>query len=149
MLYIDDKPVLGQSKSIERFLAKKFGLMGADEIQAAQVDMLGEHIRDIKDAYQKAKAAGNADTFLKEDLPKWFAKLEHCCVACGTPGFAVGDKLSLAGLQIYSVCTEFFDAKEAATAAYAGCPRIASIVANVAGNEKLKAWQAKRKETAF
>jgi glutathione S-transferase len=127
MLYIDDKPVLGQSKAIERFLAKRFGLMGSDDLQAAQVDMLGEHMRDIKDAYGKAKAAGNAEAFLKEDLPKWMAKLEHCCVACGTPGFAVGDKLSLAGLQIYSLCTEFFDAKEAAAASYAACPRITSV----------------------
>ena len=76
LLCIDGKPVLGQSKSIERFLAGRFGLMGSNDVEAAQVDMIGEHVRDIKDAYQKAKAAGNGDKFLDEDLKTWLAKLE-------------------------------------------------------------------------
>ncbi len=149
LLYIDGAPVLGQSKAIERFLAARFGLLGANDIEAAQVDMLGEHVRDVKDAYGKAKAAGNADAFLADELPKWLAKLEHCVSVTGKDGHAVGSKLSLAGLQIYSLCVEFFDAKEAAAKAYAGLPCITAIVAKVAGNEKLKAWQAARPVTAF
>jgi glutathione S-transferase len=149
LLYIDGEPVVGQSKAIERFLAGRFGLMGANDVQAAQIDMLGEHVRDVKDAYQKAKAAGTGDAFLDEELPKWCAKLEHCVSKTGAPGYAVGDKLSLAGLQIYNLLVEFFDAKDKAAAAYKACPRLAAIVDNVAGNEKIKAWQAARPVTQF
>jgi glutathione S-transferase len=149
ILYIDGKPVVGQSKSIERFLAARFGLNGDTDIQAAQIDMVGEHVRDIKDAYQKAKAGGTADAFLAEELPKWAAKLEAVVTMTGEPGFAVGCKLSLAGIQVYSLFTEFFDNKEAAEKAYKLQARLAAIVANVAGNDKIKAWQASRPASMF
>jgi glutathione S-transferase len=149
ILYIDGKPVLGQSKAIERFLAQRFGLYGANDVEGAQVDMIGEHVRDIKDAYGKAKAAGNADAFLATDLPKWLQKLESCVKQTGTPGYAVGNKLSLAGLQIYSLCVDFFDNKEAAAAATKTAPAVAAIVDNVANNDKLKAWLASRPVTMF
>ena len=150
LLYIDGKEVLGQSRTIERFLATRFGLMGSNDLEAAQVDMIGEHIRDIKDAYAKAKAAGNADKFLEEDLKTWLAKLEAVVAVTSTkPGCAVGDKLSLAGLQIYSLLAEFFDAKDKATAAYAGLTHLTAIVSTVAANEKLVAWQKSRPVTQF
>ena len=149
ILYIDGKPVLGQSKAIERFLAQRFGLYGANDVEGAQVDMIGEHVRDIKDAYAKAKAAGNADAFLKADLATWLQKLEKCVKQTGTPGYAVGNKLSLAGLQIYALIVDFFDDKEAAAAAVKTAPAVAAIVDNVAANEKLKAWLAARPVTVF
>jgi glutathione S-transferase len=149
ILYIDGKAVVGQSKAIERFLAQRFGLFGANDVEGAQVDMIGEHVRDIKDAYSKAKAAGNADAFLATDLPNWLQKLEKCVKQTGTPGFAVGNKLSLAGLHIYSLVTDFFDNKEAAAAAAKTAPAIAAIVDNVAQHEKLKAWLASRPVTVF
>ena len=39
LLYIDGKAALGQSKAIERYLAKQFGFMGATPVEEAQVDM--------------------------------------------------------------------------------------------------------------
>jgi glutathione S-transferase len=149
ILYVDGKAVVGQSKSIVRFLAVRFGLFGANDVEGAQIDMIGEHVRDIKDAYQKAKAAGTAEAFLKEELPKWLAKLATCCEQTGTPGFAVGNKLSLAGLQIYSLVCDFFDDKAAAAAAAKSAPAVQAIVDNVANNEKLKAWLAARPVTMF
>merc|ERR1719171_3085907 len=46
---------IGQSKAIERFVARKLGLMGDNEIQDFQIDSLSCHIQDIKEAYNKAK----------------------------------------------------------------------------------------------
>ncbi len=106
-------------------------------------------MRDIKDAYAKAKAAGNADAFLKADLATWLQKLEKCVTTTGMPGFAVGNKISLAGLQIYSLIVDFFDDKESASAAAKTAPGIAAIVDNVAANDKLKAWLAARPVTMF
>ena len=52
---------VGQSKAIERYLARELGLMGSNALEAAQVDQLGETVRDIKDAYQKARNIKDED----------------------------------------------------------------------------------------
>merc|ERR1719424_1559756 len=55
LLTIDGKEQVGQSKAVERYLAKALNLAGSSDVQAAQCDQVGETVRDIKDAYQKAK----------------------------------------------------------------------------------------------
>ena len=47
--------VIGQSNAISRYLARRFGLMGngGNEVEAAQIDALTEHIIDIKGGYRK------------------------------------------------------------------------------------------------
>ena len=45
VVLIDGHLELGQSKTIERYLARRLGLMGANEMEAAQIDMFTEHIR--------------------------------------------------------------------------------------------------------
>lgn len=47
ILYYKGQPI-SQSKTIERFVARKLGFMGADEIEEAQIDAITEHIRDVK-----------------------------------------------------------------------------------------------------
>merc|ERR1719454_2164648 len=70
---------VGQSKAIERFVAKKVGMMGADDIEAFQIDALCCNVIDIKEAYNKAKAAGGDNkeeaqkTFVSEKLPEMLA----------------------------------------------------------------------------
>jgi hypothetical protein len=41
----------GQSKTIERFVARQHGFLGSNELEAAQVDMICEHMRDIKQMF--------------------------------------------------------------------------------------------------
>jgi hypothetical protein len=41
--------VIGQSKSIERYLAKRANFFGNNATEEALIDMLAEHIRDIKE----------------------------------------------------------------------------------------------------
>jgi len=150
ILYVDGVAACGQSKAIERYLAREFGLMGEGELEAAQVDCVGEHVRDIKDKYAKAKAAGDADKWLAEELSVQLGKLESVvAITSKAPGCAVGSKLSLAGLQIYMLCCDHFDAKETVAAAFKAQPKLQAIVDAVAGNEKIKAWQAARKVTPF
>ena len=67
VVVIDGKDTIGQSKTIERYLARRLGVMGSSEIEAAQIDMITEHVRDIKDKYQKAKAD-------KDQKAEYFAK---------------------------------------------------------------------------
>ena len=95
---------IGQSKSMERFLAKKLGFAGANEIEEAQIDQISEHVRDIRTKYADARVGKTGDeleaakaTFIAEALPVWMEKLEKTL-----PGtnFAVGDKMSLADVYI-------------------------------------------------
>lgn len=92
-----DGGVIGQSKSIDRFVAKRFGFMGASDVEAAQVDMLGEHCSDIKKGYGDARAGKKDEAlaaakaeFLGPKLAEWAVKLEAVLAAIGsTGGFAV------------------------------------------------------------
>lgn len=43
----------GQSHAINRYVAKKHGWMGKNDEEAAVIDALYEHVRDIKDAFSK------------------------------------------------------------------------------------------------
>ena len=74
--------------------------------------------RDIKQKYSDAKghrkgaeliAAKNV--FMKEALPKWMGRLEASLV--GDPGFAVGDRLSLADITLQQNVRDYFDDKPA------------------------------------
>ena len=44
-----------QSKAIERYLAKKYNMMGSTDLESAKIDAICEVIRDIKEAYQKVR----------------------------------------------------------------------------------------------
>ncbi len=128
---------IGQSKAIERFLAKKLGFYGSNELEGALIDMIMEHVRDIKQKYNDAKK-GKKDAelsaakvaFITTDLPAWFAKLEK--TLSGSDGFAIGNKLSLADISIHHIVSDYMDDLEAVAAAAQNCPRIVSAVKKVA-----------------
>jgi hypothetical protein len=52
---------VGQSKTIERFLAKKCGFAGSTDMEAAQIDMWCEHLADIKKSYGDSKAGKSGE----------------------------------------------------------------------------------------
>ncbi|CAE8609651.1 unnamed protein product [Polarella glacialis] len=123
---------IGQSKAIERFVAKKVGLMGSNEIEEAQIDMLCCHTVDIKDAYKAAKAAGKDDMdaamkkWFGETLPELLGKVEKSLPA-GPGPWLVGNKISYADVTYYYFLRDpkgFFDDVAAAAVATATAPRI-------------------------
>lgn len=134
-----DGVVFGQSKSIERYVAKVCGLMGANDVEAGQIDAIGECVRDVRDATGKAedKPAACGDNL---------KKLEKV-VAAG--GFAVGGKISYADVAIYMMLdkTGLLDGGAMEAAKASGCAKLQAIYDQVAGNAELKAWLAKRKDT--
>ena len=114
VLYVDGKAAIAQSRSIERYLAKQFGLAGSTDVQTAQVDMWTEHVRDVQDKYQKAKSTKDAECedpvakWMKDDLPGLLAKLDKvAALTSTTPGCAVGDDLTLADIKIWMFAGAF------------------------------------------
>lgn len=153
-----DGAKIGQSKAIERFLAKELGMMGSNSVEAAQVDQLGETVRDIKDAYQKvrglqdeeAKKAG-MDKWFAEDLPNWCALAEKS-LPPGPGPFLVGGKVSLADILFYTLLLApgcFFDNAEGAKAAFQNCPKLKAALEATDALPQLKEYISKRKETPF
>ena len=154
-LEVDGKKI-GQSKAIERFLAREFGFMGADSVEAAQIDQLCETVIDFKNAYQKVKGIQDATEkeaamkkWFEEDLPANVALAEKS-VPPGPGPFLVGSKVSLADLVWYSFLAApkgFFDNAEGAKASMDKCPRIKASTEAVAQIPELQEWLKTRPET--
>jgi len=149
---------IGQSKAIERFLASQLGMMGSSPTEAAQVDQLGETVRDIKDAYQKARGIQDEaekktaiDKWFAEDLPNYMSLAEKSLPA-GPGPFLVGGKLSLADILFYTLLLApggFFDNTEGAKASFQSSPKIKAAMEAVDALPQLKEYFASRKETPF
>lgn len=156
LLVLPDGAVVGQSKAIERMVARELGLMGSTEVEAAQIDAYCEHVRDIREAFAKARGTPfgpkNAETeeklvkWFDEDMPNWMARLEK---ATGDSGFAVGSKLSLADVALYIFLTQGISDQERCKKTYAACPSISGIVSGVGELEGVQMWLRDRPETMF
>ena len=147
-----DGEVLCQSKAIERYLARRFKMMGDDEVQAARIDSICECVRDFKTEYQTVRKLPEDERELgmkkwfEETLPARLASLEHL-VEEG--GYAVGSKLSLADVVLFSFLTQFFDNKEGSRSAFETTTNIRSVVETVEKMESVQNWLSSRPETAF
>ena len=149
---------LGQSPAIARFIGRELGLMGRSDAEAAQIDAVVEHVRDIRHAFATFRGSNSwfgetdpdapsgspsSDTKTRErrNLRWYLRKLEKCV---GDDGFTCGGRPSIADASIYfcfgEVCEElkggpyesgaepFGDAAATLRALRAESPRIARIV---------------------
>jgi prostaglandin-H2 D-isomerase / glutathione transferase len=142
-LELDDGTIISQSKSIERYIAKHYGMMGHnhDIREDARIDSVCEYIRDIKEKYVS-------------DPKEYFSKNLHNDLMGllnlfdkDTP-FSIGHKLSLADVSIYSLITQYFENKDAL--AIAGkIPRIRDIILKVASRPEIRVWILDRPKTSF
>jgi glutathione S-transferase len=149
------KMVIPQSKSIERYLARSFGFMGSGELEGARIDAVCECVRDIKDRYQKIKKEpdllisymdGSGAVSIKRELEDLIKILDPKDKA--SIGTAIGNKLSLADVTIYSLVTEFYDNKEVLNVA-GKLERIREIVMMVASRPEVSVWKQRRPKTPF
>ena len=145
-----DGTIIPQSKSIERYLARRFSMMGENELEALRIDSICECIRDFKDAYQSVRKADNKEQAMNE----WFTntlveKLGLLENIVDGEGYSVGKKLSLYDVVMFAFITQFFDNKEASMNATLATPKIRSVVENVATVPQIVSWLEKRPVTGF
>lgn len=164
VLITSDGRAIGQSKAIERYLARKFNLMGDDDVEAAQVDCISEHCLDVKLAQMRKgfsmfnrektdeEKAKLKEEWFQADLPSWFEKIEKAlALTSGAKGYAVGKKLSYADIVIFALirdCTIQAD-QDATLQAAEGCELLMSIADRVATNVKIAKWLETRPVTSF
>lgn len=155
ILHVGPDFSLPQSKAIERYLAGRFGFLGETPEEAAWVDAVGEHVRDVNDAYRAKglffmkdadKKAEIEEKWFGEELPAFLKKIEASLP--GDEGFAVGNKVSLADVLIFKLLKDTYSGKDV-SAAYADCPKLSAIVAGLEKHEGLQKWLAERPETMF
>ena len=113
MLVVGDTKI-GQSKTIERYVANKCGLMGSNSEEAAVIDCIAENIRDIKEKWSKIRSIGGMGPNAEKDLAmkkwfeegefkEWLSKLEKSLPPPKVDTFAVGSSLSYADMTIWYV----------------------------------------------
>jgi len=150
---IDEEEVLGQSKSIERYLARRLGVMGATEFEAAHIDAITEHVRDLKDKYNKAK---NVDKEKKEEsvkqyfsteMPAFFGKIEKALPPGSGPAL-IGTSLSLADVTLYVFVVDYFTDKQLPLAALDACPRLRASIDAVGKHPGVVKYRAARTNIA-
>ena len=119
-LLLTDEGAIGQSKAMERYVASQAGLMGATPFEAARIDMVAEHVRDVRDTQMRKgfsrMARGKTDEekaalsseWYGTDLPSFLAKIEACVVDMAGKGAAhvVGGGVSYADVCIWSLLRE-------------------------------------------
>ena len=163
ILIVDGDHVIGQSKAIERFLARRYKLMGRSEIEAAQIDCVTEHCRDIKDAQMRKRfsafvkdrtdeeKAVDQKLWFEEEMPEMLTKLQAAIqVPSKAKGCAVGGSLSLADLAIFALLSDGFPAyKELTQHAAEKCPVLLDIVNAVESHPEVAVWLKKRPDNRF
>lgn len=161
-LFIVDDQKFGQSKAIERYVAAQGGLLGATPLEAAIIDSVAEHVRDVKDAQARKgfgmfsrdktdeeKATLKAEWY-ETDLPSWLQRIEACvapieAIVCPS---GEGCKPSYAAVCIWSLLREGNedDLKLIAKAAE-GCDHLNRMADAVATHPRVAAWVASRPVT--
>lgn len=144
--------VISQSKAIERYISRKYDMMGSNEEEAALIDAFAEHARDIKQLYQTPrKLEGDAKDaalakFFNTTLPDRLIAIEESLDNSGT--FLIGSKISLADITLFSL-SEFFDNKEGFTGAIEKTPILANKLKVIETLPSVKTWVATRPVTSF
>ena len=130
--------------------------MGSNDIEAAQIDCICEHVRDIKEKYGKIRAITDVaekeaamSKWFTTEFSEWLTKLEMSLPSGRAAGCCVGDKVSLADVTVWSLLSDFFDNKEGVAASVKPCAQLISIVDAVAALPALQKWLADRPQTNF
>jgi glutathione S-transferase len=146
--------VIPQSKAIERFLAKRFKLLGRNDIDAAIIQSIVEQINDLRAEWRIRRAKPDAEkkeaieNYFTEYLPKELPQLELLLENSGT-GFFKGKKISYADIAMYEWLGTFTENVAELDKAIEKFDRIKKLRTNVGEDEGIKAWVAKRPDTNF
>jgi len=145
---------LAESAAVERYIARLGKLYGANELEAAQIDMVVEGIADaardwitatrIKDESDKK---AKLDKYFKEDFPRWAGQLTALLKANnGGSGYFVGSNVSLADIVFFHAFETISGSNPTAIAAF---PELAALIKRVAERPNIAAWIKSRPASAW
>jgi glutathione S-transferase len=152
---------IGQSHSINRFIAEQHELFGKDPIERAWIDGIYESVRDIRSVWFQKKKAGFAERkdWLVNELPEKCNALEASLPSRNGGVWLVGEGPSLADVALYAMlgsqtslvtgATEsFFDFDaNVIEKAYTECPRLCACVKEMCALKSVQQWEERRPDT--
>lgn len=163
VLVTPDGTTIGQSRAIERYLAKRFNLMGNSPEVEATIDCITEHCRDVKDAAarkgfsmftkdktEEEKATARSEWF-DEGFPTMLGKIEDYLKEIGSiDNFSVGSSISYADVAIWALLRDCApaDANDVTKAA-SQCNKMKNVADNIAAHPSVSKWIENRPESMF
>lgn len=141
---------VSQSTTINRFLAREFGLMGATSLEAALVDEVVDTVQGLLEAdyavfheKDEARSARMAERYHEETVPRTLGLLEKRLAGRGGDYF-VGGGLTLADIMYFYYWSEYKDRE--ATRRY---PKLSQLASRVESLPNIKTWLENRPKTKW
>jgi len=163
VLVTPDGKTIGQSKAIERYLARRFGLMGKTPEEEGMIDCIAEHCRDVKDAARQKgfsqftrnktdeeKAEARREWF-ENDMPTMLMKIEEAVKETSeAEGYSFGATTTYADVAIWALLRDCFPADlEDTTKASEKCVVLNAIADQIQSHPGVAKWLAERPDSSF
>ncbi len=160
-LEVEGKGTLSQSMTICRYLAKKAGLAGSNDWEAAECDMFVDHANDLEEMIYKCYQAKTdemkkmtGDKLFDGGMQSW-AKVAEAQLKARGGKYFVGGKLTWADLATVVVLDYLLDperfldipGQEKRHNLPKNDPLLADLRERVHAHPKVKAWLVKRPKT--
>uniref|UniRef100_A0A1B6LLB9 glutathione transferase n=1 Tax=Graphocephala atropunctata TaxID=36148 RepID=A0A1B6LLB9_9HEMI len=152
LLEVDGK-VLTQSVAICRFLAKKAKLMGADDWENVQIDIIADTIVDLRLHTPKIYFEPDEDlkktkmeTYINETIPFYFEKFDALVKENG--GYLASKKLSWVDI-FFAAMSEFLAGFCKVPDVTANFPNLHALAEKVFNLPQIKKWRASRPQTIY
>ena len=139
-----DGTCIAQSMAVARFIARKVGLAGRNDLEAAQIDEIIDAINDLLNASAKvffSKDEAEKKKFATETIPAGLANIEARLVSRGGQ-FLVGNAFSWADLHVFDFCSNLPD-----KSCLDKLPKIKSLTERVGQIPNIKCWVESRPKT--
>lgn len=163
ILITPDGQTIGQSKAIERYLARRFGLMGQTPEDEAIIDCIAEHCRDVKDAarykgfskFAKNKTdeekARDRKEWFESDLPEMLMKIESAVLeTSASSGYSFGNSPTYGDVAIWALLRDCMAADlEDTTKAAEKCTALNAIAEQIASNPHVAKWLSERPASSW
>jgi glutathione S-transferase len=154
---------IGQSKAIERYIARKCKLMGQTSEEEAIIDCIAEHCRDVKDAAMRKRFSKfvkdktddektkDRSQWYNEDMPLLLSKMEQSVTDISTcSGYTLGDTPSYADVAIWALLRDCSDTDlDDTTMAAAKCKNLNAIANQIASHPGVAKWLAERPKSTW
>jgi len=144
-----------QSRTIDRFLAERFGLIGSNDLERARINMVMDCVGDMSEGAFKVQGIKNetdkaeaTKKLIEETIPAQLGNFQRLLEANnGGDGFFVGNQLSVADLTFYhyTVSMEAFGVP----LPWDKFPKLSALNQRVASEPKIKAWLDTRPDNKF
>lgn len=163
VLVTPEGKTIGQSKAIERYLARRFGLMGKTPEEEAMIDCVAEHCSDVKDAARQKgfskftrnktdeeKAEAKKEWF-ENDMPTMLMKIEEAVKQTSeADGCSFGATTTYADVAIWALIRDCFPADlEDTTKAAEKCVVLNAIADQIQSHPGVAKYLSSRPDSSW